>query len=738
MSSFSAASPIEISAIDSADLPKAVSDFDRVENTVSSWMSDSRRALNPDAVIRAFDPLPAGVVLYDAHDHLVFCNRRFREIYSGVADLLVIGKAYADISRAYYRRGFAVHNGLDEDAYVKARVGKHANPDAGDVEILLEEGRYLLVSDRKTADGGVIGFRLDITERKAAERELAASEERFRSLLAMSSDWYWEQDADFHFTRISGGMARSTGVDPVLRLGRPRWEIPYLGISKEQMDEHRRTVEAREPFRDFQYAYAMPAGEIWWVSISGEPVLTADGKFSGYRGVGSNITEKRRAEAQIRELAEYDFLTGLPNRMLLSARFDFAMRQAKRQHEGIAVMFIDLDRFKNINDSLGHHIGDQILAETARRLLEATRATDTVSRHGGDEFVLMLPGATDAHNLSQMADVLLKTIGAPHRISGHELTVTPSIGLTIWPHDGEDLNSLVKNADLAMYHSKSEGRNQFSFFRPEMNERVTERLSIENGLRRALSRNRSRNEFSLAYQPIFSIPARQLIGVEALLRWNSEELGEVSPSKFIPVAEDSGLIIELGEWVAHDACAQLARWREAGLRKFPVTINVSGVQFKSRRLVEQLQDAIRVNGLEARDLEIELTESALVSEGDAASSTLDAMALAGFRLVVDDFGTGYSNLAYLKRFDIAKLKIDQSFVRDITTDSNDAAITRGIIGLAKSLGLRVVAEGIEHSAQLEFLLASGCEEAQGFLLSNPLTPEALQEKFNAKDQDAKI
>ncbi len=738
MSSFSASQPGELPVIESADLPKAASDFDRVEGTVFAMMNAERPTWDQDTIIQAFDPLPAGVVLYDAHNRLVFCNRRFREIYSGVADLLVPGSAYEDIVRAYFRRGFAVHNGLDENAYVKARIDKHLNPDEGDFEILLEEGRYLLVSDRKTADGGVIGFRLDITERKTAERELEASEERFRSLLAMSSDWYWEQDENFQFSRISGGMSRATGIDPAQRLGSPRWEIPYLGISKEQMDEHRAAVEAHQPFRDFQYAYAMPSGEIWWVSISGEPLFTADGKFSGYRGVGSNITEKKRAEAQIRELAEYDFLTGLPNRMLLSARFDFALRQAKRQHEGMALMFIDLDRFKNINDSLGHHIGDQILAETARRLLEATRATDTVSRHGGDEFVLLLPGATEVSHLAQMADDLLKKLGAPHRISGHELTVTPSIGLTIWPHDGEDLNSLVKNADLAMYHSKNEGRNQFSFFRAEMNLKVNERLSVENALRRALLRNRSRNEFSLVYQPIFSIPGRKLIGVEALIRWRSEELGDVAPSRFVPVAEDSGLIIELGEWIAHEACAQLARWREAGLPRFPVTINVSGVQFKSRRLVEQLLHATSVNNLTAHDLEIELTESALVSEGDAASSTLDAMALAGFRLVVDDFGTGYSNLIYLKRFDIAKLKIDQSFVRDITTDPDDAAITRGIIGLARSLGLRVVAEGIEHSAQLEFLLASGCQEAQGFLLSQPLLPELLQEKFKVRDQDAKI
>ncbi len=721
-----------------SQIENVTSPFHRLEKAVAQGMSAADPVGTLERIVNAFDPLPAGVVLYDADNRLVFCNRRFREIYAGVADLLVAGAAYEEIVRAYFHRGFAAHTGLDEAAYVRSLVDKHVNPDASDFEIRLEEGKYLLVSDRKTADGGVIGFRLDITERKTAERELAASEERFRSLLAMSSDWYWEQDAKFHFSRISGGMVRATGVDPVLRLGLPRWEIPYLGLSREQMDQHRALVESHQPFRDFQYAYAMPSGEIWWVSISGEPVFTSDGKFNGYRGVGSNITEKRRTEAQIRELAEYDFLTGLPNRMLLSARFDLALRQAKHQHEGMALMFIDLDRFKNINDSLGHHIGDQLLAETARRLMDATRATDTVSRHGGDEFVLLLPGTTDPGDLAQLADSLIKKIGAPQRISGHELTVTPSIGLTIWPHDGEDLNSLVKNADLAMYHSKSEGRNQFSFFRAEMNQKVTERLSVENALRRALSRNRSRNEFSLVYQPIFRVPGRKLIGAEALIRWHSEELGDVSPNRFIPVAEDSGLIIELGEWVVHEASAQLRRWREAGLAHFPVTINVSGVQFKSRYLVDQLLHAIGVNGLTAHDLEIELTESALVSEGDAASSTLDAMARAGFRLVVDDFGTGYSNLVYLKRFDIAKLKIDQSFVRDITTDPNDAAITRGIIGLAKSLGLRVVAEGIEHAAQLEFLLASGCEEAQGFLLSHPLTPEGLQNKFNVKDHDAKI
>ncbi|HEX9392252.1 MAG TPA: EAL domain-containing protein [Usitatibacteraceae bacterium] len=676
-------------------------------------------------IVEAFDHLESGVVLYGGDDRIVFCNRRFREIYSQVADLLVPGTPYVEVARAFYRRGFESRTQLGEDAYVKARAEKHLDPDEGDYEFQLGDDVWLLVSDRKTADGGVIGFRLDITARKIAERELEASEQRFRNLLAMSSDWYWEQDEQFRFTRISGGIRRSLGIDPEQLYGLASWDMPYLGIGTEQMDEHRRQIEAHQPFRDFQYAYTAENGETWWVNVSGEPVFDASGAFRGYRGVGTNITEKKRTEAQIRELAEYDFLTGLPNRMLLGARFDFAQRQLQRQNGGMSLLYIDLDRFKNINDSLGHHVGDEILAEMARRLIQSVRTTDTVARHGGDEFIVLLPGVDDATHLAHIAETLLAKLGEPYQHFARELTVTPSIGITVWPNDGQDLNALIKNADLAMYHSKSEGRNQFSFFRAEMNARVNERLTLENALRRALAKN----EFSLVYQPIFHLPEQRLIGAEALLRWDSEELGSIEPGRFIPVAEESGLIVPIGEWVAREACAQLRRWRDAGLDDFTVAINVSAVQFKTGRLVEVLQAAMREFRLHPQDIEIELTESALVSEGDTANSSLNALALAGFRLVVDDFGTGYSNLLYLKRFDIAKLKIDRSFVRDITADPNDAAITRGIIGLAKSLGLRVVAEGVEQTAQLDYLLACDCEEAQGYLLSKPLSPLAFRASF---------
>ncbi len=679
-------------------------------------------------IVEAFDHLDSAVFLYGADDRLIFCNQRAREIYEGVADLLLPGMLYTDLLRTFHQRNLHLEQDLDEDAYVAERLARHTSPRATDYEVLMRSGRWYLVSDRRTAEGGIIGFRLDITERKANEIALAESELRFRDLLKMSTDWYWEQDSEFRFNLISAGMVRSTGIDPTTRYGKPRWDVNYVGITSEQMDEHRRLVEAHQTFRDFEYGYELPSGEIWWVSVSGEPVFEASGQFAGYHGIGRNITEKKRIEEQVRQLAEYDFLTGLPNRLLLGTRFEFAARQAARSKDKIALFFIDLDHFKNINDSLGHHIGDIILAESAGRLTRATRSTDTVSRLGGDEFVVLLPGASDESDIANVADTLLHALSQPHLVEGNELTITPSIGITVWPVDGADLVTMIKHADVAMYHAKAQGRSQYSFFREEMNQRVNERLSVENALRRAIDRR----ELYLAYQPIFSIPDKHVIGVEALLRWNSETLGQMSPQQFISIAEDSGLIMPIGEWVVGEACAQLARWRvidDGRLSGFPITINVSGVQWKTPRLLDTLRAALDTHNLTPADIELELTETALVGEGDNTRELLERVGEAGFRLVIDDFGTGYSNLAYLKRFFITKLKIDQSFVRDISTDAEDAAIVRGIISLANSLGLRVVAEGVEYPAQLDFLLAAGCTEAQGYLLAKPMSAQQFTERF---------
>ncbi|MCA3028013.1 MAG: EAL domain-containing protein [Rhodocyclaceae bacterium] len=676
-------------------------------------------------IVEAFDHLDCGVFLYGADDRLVFCNARAREIYQGISDLLVPGMEYETLLREFYRRDLYLEREYSEDEWVAERIQRHRSTAPSEYEVQMRSGRWFLVADRKTADGGTIGFRFDITSRKETEFALAESEQRLRSLLNMSADWYWEQDTNYRFTRISSGMMRATGIAPEPQYGKARWEIPYLGIPAEQMEAHRQRVEAHQPFRNFEYAYALPGRDVVWVSVSGEPIFDAGRVFIGYRGVGTNITEKKQIESQVRELAEIDYLTGLPNRMLLGARFEFAVRQASRNNEGLALLFVDLDRFKVINDTLGHQVGDRILVESATRLLGATRSTDTVARLGGDEFVILLPGATAENDIANLADTLVHAMSQPHDIDGHELTITSSIGIALWPTDGGDLTALLKHADVAMLHAKSIGRNQYSFFRQEMNERVNEHLCIETALRRAIDRN----ELSLVYQPIFSIPDKQVIGAEALLRWHTEALGEISPTRFIAIAEDSGLIMPIGEWVIKEACAQLARWRAHGLANFPITVNVSGVQWKTPRLLDCLQAALVANDLTPADIELELTETALVGGRDGAQNLLERVGEAGFRLVIDDFGTGYSNLTRLKPFFVTKLKIDQSFIRDSTTDIDDAAIVRGIIGLARSLGLRVVAEGIEHPAQLDFLLAAGCSEAQGFLLAKPLSAAAFKERY---------
>lgn len=701
--------------------------------TVSPSMVKSLEAaiLNAEArydrLQRAVESLDAGVCVYGADGKIVLCNKSFRDLYAGIADVLVIGSSYEEVITAFFRRGFA-HSSADmsEDEFVSAaKIARQEKDFHLEREFVFNDQRWYWSTDRVLGDGSIVCFRLDITDRKRTEQALAASEARMKSLLAMSADWYWEQDEQFRFKHISSGMLRSTGVDPNSRYGKPRWEIPYVGISAEQMEEHRHLVEAHRSFRDFQYAYQLPSGEVWWVSISGEPTFDETGKFTGYRGVGSNITEKKRAEAQIRELAEYDSLTGLPNRMLLGNRFDFAARQAKRNNENIALLFIDLDRFKNVNDSLGHSVGDKILAECAGRLQRATRSTDTVARLGGDEFVVILSGVQSPSDIATIAETIIHAIGQPHMYEDRELTVTSSIGITMWPVDGEELSMLIKHADIAMYHAKSNGRNQYSFFRQDMNDHVSERLLIENELRRAIDRR----ELHLEYQPIFSLPDQRLIGAEALLRWNSSVLGQLMPSRFIEIAEDSGLIMPLGEWVVTEAVTHLAHWRRIGMPHFPIAINVSGLQWRSERLLDTLTTALAQQHLTAHDIELELTETSLVSDAESTQKLLARAGDSGFRLVIDDFGTGYSNLTYLRRFPITKIKIDQTFVRDISIDADDAAIVRAIIGLAKSLGIRVIAEGVEYPAQLDFLLAEGCDEAQGFLLARPLTAQQFQERF---------
>ena len=383
-------------------------------------------------------------------------------------------------------------------------------------------------------------------------------------------------------------------------------------------------------------------------------------------------------------------------------------------------MFMDLDRFKIINDTLGHQVGDELLREVACRLSQVVRETDFVARLGGDEFVIILPGVQTPADAAMVASKIIGALSAPIQVEGHELHTSPSIGISVFPDDGPDGDSILKNADTAMYHAKSAGRNNYQFYAHEMNQVASERLNIERKLRHALTRN----ELSLCFQPQFSADGRSPTGVEALVRWHHPTDGMIAPDRFIPVAEETGIIIEIGEWVLLNACREMRRWIDNGLTPLRVAVNVSARQLRRRDFPEMVAGVLAESGLPAELLELEITESSVMENPEEAIQILEKIGRMGITLAVDDFGTGYSSLAYLKRFPIDHLKIDRSFVRDIETDLNDRAIAFGTIALAHSLGLNVIAEGVETEDQLELLRSNGCDEVQGYLFSKPLTGAA--------------
>ena len=429
--------------------------------------------------------------------------------------------------------------------------------------------------------------------------------------------------------------------------------------------------------------------------------------------------ERKRIQEGLSYLAQYDSLTGLANRNLFRERLGRALIRVDRNKSLVALMFIDLDRFKNINDTLGHDAGDKLLIEVSRRLEKCTRDGDTVARLGGDEFTVILEDIKHVDDAAVIARKILVAMEPAIKLSGYEVFVTPSIGITIYPLDDTSVNNLLKNADTAMYRAKERGRNGFQFYTAGMNTRTIERLELEAGLRRALKNE----EFVLYYQPKIAIDNRQIIGAEALIRWQYKKLGLIPPLKFIPIAEETGLIVPIGEWVIRTACKQVASWQEAGFTDLRMAVNISARQFTDSDIVKVVLDAVIQTNIEPQHLEVEITESMLMEDTSINISALKELKEHGIQISIDDFGTGYSSLSYLKRFHIDALKIDQSFVRDITTDSDDAAIASAVIALGQSLQLTVVAEGVETEEQLSFLKKQGCHEAQGYLFSKPVPAE---------------
>lgn len=467
------------------------------------------------------------------------------------------------------------------------------------------------------------------------------------------------------------------------------------------------------------------SGEIYpkWLGISA--VRDNADKLTHYVAIFSDISERKAALQKIEHLANHDALTSLPNRLLLSDRVEQALASADRRQRRIALLFLDLDRFKTINDSLGHPAGDALLREITRRLLGSVRETDTVSRLGGDEFVVLVTDLGDDETVAMVAQKILEVAQQPFCTEGHTLAVSASIGIAMSPTDGTDFDTLLKKADTAMYHAKDAGRNTYRFYTEQMNANALERLYLQNRLHHALERG----EFRLHYQPQVALDSGRIIGVEALLRWQNPDLGLLPPDHFIPLAEENGAIVAIGEWVLREACRQGRAWSDAGIGPLPVAVNISPLQLQQSDFAERVLRILDETGHAPRLLELEFTESVLIQDVERVLEQISTIKAAGVSIAIDDFGTGYSSLSYLKRLDVDRLKIDRSFIRDIGSDPDDAAITRAITQMARSLRLRILAEGAETTEQTRFLLAEGCEEVQGYLYSRPLSAENLERLF---------
>ncbi len=591
-------------------------------------------------------------------------------------------------------------------------------PDGSEVpvEILAQ---MVTVKGKKVLQGV---FR-DITERKMAEQKLEESIIRFRRLAEAGFEGIAISEQGI-FVDANTRMANMLGCSLPDLIGRKLSDF----VAPESMDSVLEHVRSESEER-YELIIKRRDGSFFPAEAQGKS-LPYEGRMLRITAI-RDVTERKKAEEQIRYLAYYDSLTGLPNRTFYKELLSRALFLAKRHNWTIAILFIDLDYFKRINDTLGHDIGDQLLRAVADLIKTCIRKSDfiarseenelenAVARPGGDEFIALLNEITHSQDASRVARRILKELARPLILAGHEVFVTASIGIALYPLDGDDAESLLKNADVAMYHAKNQGRNNYQFYTKSMNATALQQLALENDLRKALDRG----EFLLYYQPTIDVQTRTIIGAEALVRWNHPNKGMISPGEFIPLAEETGLIVSIGEWVLRTACAQNRAWQNVGIKPFRVAVNLSGRQFDQEGLIEVVSSAIRDTGLDPQYLELEITESTIIKNPEKAVITLQKLKEMGIWLSIDDFGTGYSSLGNLRKFPIDTLKIDRSFVMNMTTDSDDAAITTAIIAMAHNLKLGVIAEGVVSEDQQSFLCDQGCDAVQGYLFSRPIPAE---------------
>ncbi|MGZ4993867.1 MAG: putative bifunctional diguanylate cyclase/phosphodiesterase [Methylobacter sp.] len=558
--------------------------------------------------------------------------------------------------------------------------------------------------------------------RKQAESSLADSHRLLKMIIDTAPIRVFWKDTELRYMGCNPSFAKDAGeLSAQDIIGKDDYQLAWKDQAEDYRADDRRVMNSNIPKLAFEEQQTTPDGTNIWLRTSKVPLQNEANETIGILGIYEDITKQKHIEDRIHYLANFDPLTGLPNRTQLSDHLKYALSLAKRSNGHLALMFLDLDHFKDINDSLGHSIGDALLVELAKRLCLALRTEDTVTRLGGDEFILLLPGI-DAVGAAHVAQKLLDAVAESYWVEFYDLALTASIGIALYPEDGGDLEALSKSADAAMYRAKQEGRQCYRFFTQEMQVHSARNLQLVNALRHALEQG----QLQAHYQPQVAMHDGHVIGAEALLRWQHPELGMVSPAEFIPVAEGSGLILPIGEWILRCAVRQAKTWMDQGLGPLIMAVNLSAVQFRQPDLPELVTRILEEEGLPPEYLELELTEGVAMHNPQDAIAVMNNLHERGIRMSIDDFGTGYSSLSYLKKFKVYKLKIDQSFVRDISTDPEDKAIVSAIINLAKSLGLRTIAEGVETSGQLAFLREQGCDEMQGYLFSKPVPAQQFE------------
>ncbi len=636
-----------------------------------------------------------------------------------------------------YDRFFALLHPDDRERMraASARVAAGAPPEPLDVRVLLPDGRQRVIhveGETTIGERGQVvrmqGTLQDITERCALEDRLRESEARYASTVELAAVGIAHVDKEGRFVWFNQRFRDMLGYSSEELRKLTVWQVSHPDDVRVTDTDRKRLHAGEIDTLTTEKRYLRNDGTPLWVRITSAVRRGTDGALLYDVSIVEDVTARRNAEERVRYLATHDELTGLPNRALFGELLGHAIEKARRYERQCAVVFLDLDRFKIVNDSLGHAAGDQLLKEVAERLRQSVRKSDIIARLGGDEFVLLIEDVTDSSVAAGVAKKILSSLLTPVRISRHECRVTGSIGIAIFPVDASDATTLMKHADMAMYRAKEEGKNNYQFYSAETSPMSVENLLLESHLARALERK----EFAIHYQPKVGIRTGEVRGAEALLRWWNPELGTVSPAHFIPVAEDTGLIVPIGKWVMQTACEQNMAWQRRGLRPIVMSVNLSPRQFKDPMLLDDIAEVLQRTGMAPELLELEITESMIMHNLDQAAQKAAAIKGLGVRLAIDDFGTGYSSLSQLKRFPIDTLKVDRSFIRDVGDNEDDKVITQAIISLGKALGVSVVAEGVETEAQHTFLRDNACDEMQGYYFSRPCHPDAFAEFLLAK------